>query len=129
MVTPDNPKTNVPVVLAPGWSENRKVLQACAAELYAAGRPVIALDHPRRGGTVEPKEEYPIDELRKALTIREIIKQEGIEKVDILAHSEGAINGAMAASLEPETVRNMVLVNPAGLIGKDTLPRLAYAPG
>jgi pimeloyl-ACP methyl ester carboxylesterase len=124
VVKPNNPKTDVPVVLAPGWSENRKVLKDCAAELYAAGRPVIALDHPRRGGTVEPREAYPIDELRKALTIQEIIKQEDMAKVDIVAHSEGAINGAIAASLEPEKVRNLVLVNPAGLIGKDTLPRL-----
>lgn len=124
MVTPDNPKTDVPVVLAPGWSENIKVLKACVEQLHDAGRPVIALDHPRRGGTVKTQADYPIDELRKALTIREIIKQEGIPQIDIVAHSEGAINGAIAASLEPKSVRHMVLVNPAGLTGKDTIPKL-----
>ncbi|HEY6421963.1 MAG TPA: alpha/beta fold hydrolase [Pseudonocardiaceae bacterium] len=124
VVRPDNPKTEVMVVLAPGWSENRTVLKDCIAQLYAAGRPVIALDHPRTGGTVNPHESYPIDELRKALTIREIIKQEGIPQVDIISHSEGSINGAIAASLEPGRVRNMVLVNPAGLIGRDTIQGL-----
>jgi pimeloyl-ACP methyl ester carboxylesterase len=121
---PENPKTEVPVVIAPGWSENKKVLKDTAAELFAAGRPVILLDHPRRGGKVDPREEYPVDELRKALTIKEITKQDNIDQIDIIAHSEGAINGAIAASLDPDRVRNMILVNPAGLIGKDTIPRL-----
>jgi pimeloyl-ACP methyl ester carboxylesterase len=124
VVRPDNPKTDVPVLLAPGWSEGASVLKDCVRQLYAAGRPVIALDHPRSGGIVDSQGGHPIDELRKALTIREVIQQENVPQVDILAHSEGAINGAIAASLGPESVRNMILVSPAGLIGKDTMPGL-----
>lgn len=121
---PENPKTDIPVVIAPGWSEGQLVLRQTAEQLYKAGRPVIILDHPRLGGKVIPREDYTTEELRKALTMQEIVRQEKIEKVDILAHSEGAINGAIFASLEPGKVRNMILVNPAGLIGKNTFPGL-----
>lgn len=123
-VRPDNAKTDVPVVLAPGWSETEKVLKDCVSVLHDAGRPAIVLDHPRHGGVVDPQGNYPTEELRKALAILEIIQQDDIPQVDIIAHSEGAINGAIAASLEPERIRNMVLVSPAGLVGKDTIPRL-----
>jgi len=46
-VTPDNPKTDIPVLLAFGWPEGSKVLKQAAAELFAAGRLVIVLDHTR----------------------------------------------------------------------------------
>ncbi|MBU6431317.1 hypothetical protein KGQ29_02995, partial [Patescibacteria group bacterium] len=38
---------------------------------------------------------------------------------------EGSIFSVMAAYLYPERFRNLVLVDPAGMIGKDNLPRLA----
>lgn len=119
---PEKPKSDVPVVIASGWSEGSLVLKQTAEQLYNAGRQVIILDHPRRGGEVIPHQDHTTEELRKALTIKEVVKQQNIHQVDILAHSEGAINAAIFASLEPGKVRNMVLVNPAGLIGKDTLP-------
>jgi len=48
------------------------------------------------------------------------LKKKGIEKVDVIAHSEGAINSLIAALLKPGQFRNIVLDKPAGLIGKDS---------
>jgi pimeloyl-ACP methyl ester carboxylesterase len=122
IVRPADPKSQIPVVLAQGWSENMKVLKESIKQLYAANRIVIALDHPRRGGAIDVHPSYPIEELRKALTIHEIIQQQDILLVDFIAHSEGAINSAIAAFLEPKRVRNIILVDPAGLAGKDVAP-------
>jgi hypothetical protein len=87
IVRPADPKSQIPVVLAQGWSENMKVLKESIKQLYAANRIVIALDHPRRGGAIDVHPSYPIEELRKALTIHEIIQQQDILLVDFIAHS------------------------------------------
>jgi len=92
-------------------------------------RRVISLDHPRFGGdmSIAPEEavgKYPNEELRKAMNILGVLDQKGIEKVDVVAHSEGAVNAVIAAVLHPEKFRTLVLVAPAGMIGEDTFTRL-----
>jgi pimeloyl-ACP methyl ester carboxylesterase len=62
---------------------------------------------------------------QKANTLLKVVEQMGAEKVDVIAHSEGALNAILAAKLYPEKFRNIVLVAPAGLIGKDSVPRLS----
>lgn len=131
-ISPEKPKTDVPVVLAPGWGETLDVFKRSAAVLAEAGRPVIVLDHPRRASALKKADlekageerDLPVDELRKAVTILTILDEQNIEQADIITHSEGSINGTLAAFLAPEKIRDMVFMNPAGLIGKDTVPRL-----
>lgn len=141
-VKPENPKTEIPVLVAPGWGATMKNFESGIEVLVKKGRHVLSLDHPRRGGTVpdshnkEIEEWYkkkgkeypgwPSAELRKANTILGLLEQKKLDKVDAIAHSEGAINVCIAAMLHPEkfTDRTIVLYNPAGIIGKDTLPRL-----
>ena len=48
-----------------------------------------------------------------------------IEKIDAIGHSEGCMVVILAATLYPERFRDIVLVNPAGMIGKDNPWRLA----
>jgi len=110
-------------------------------------RRVISLDQPRKGGTIpdshneevekwyekrgEKYPDWPSEELRKAHTILGLLEQKKIDKVDVIAHSEGAINVCIAAMLQPEkfTGRTIILYSPAGLIGKDNIFRLQKGAG
>jgi pimeloyl-ACP methyl ester carboxylesterase len=129
-VSPETAKTEVPVFLAPAWACSTDVYEPAIKTLYDKGRRVVSLDHPRRGGdfdTVVSQEDlkkFPPEQLRKAANILGVLEEKGIKKTDIIAHSEGAINAVIAATIEPEKFRNLVLFAPAGLIGKDSFLRL-----
>lgn len=123
-VSPLEPKTDIPVVIAAGWSGSPKTYFPSQTVLASRGRTSFVFDHPRRGGEVKLNSPYPEAESRKAYTLLEVIKSTDKAKVDVLAHSEGAIYTAIAASLKPEKFRNIVFVAPAGMIGKDTIVQL-----
>lgn len=142
-LTPEKPKDDVPVFIAPGHSATKESVKPGLDVLAKRGRRAISFDHPRKGGYIpelhnkeaeewfrEKGEKYPklsSEELRKANTILGLLDQKKIEKVDVIAYSEAAINVCIAAMLRPEkfTGRTIVLYSPAGLIGKDTFIRLA----
>jgi len=71
------------------------------------------------------KKLYPTEELRKALALLAILEQKGLDKVDVIAHSEGGINTAIAAVLETERFHRIVFANSAGMIGPDNFPKLS----
>jgi pimeloyl-ACP methyl ester carboxylesterase len=123
-VSPTRLKTNIPVVIAPGWSEPANIFEPSQSVIARKGRKSLCFDHPRLGGKVEPNSNYSTPELRKARALLDLIDNTGSDKVDIMAHSEGAVYTVIAASLEPEKFRNMVLIGPAGMIGQDTLTAL-----
>lgn len=128
-ISPDDLKTEIPVLVAPGFAATMDSFKPGIKTLVEDKRRVISLDHPRRGGTIpktldEEIEKYPDEELRKAHTILGLLEQKGIEKIDVIAHSEAAINVAIAAVLHPEKFRSIVLYSPSGLIGNDNLFRL-----
>lgn len=116
--------SDLPVLLAPGWSENQDTYKKSLKVLYDAGRRAITVGYGRRGGETEKHETYPQAELRKANQLLGVLAAKGIDKVDGIFHSEGAINGLIAAALRPEKFRNIVLDKPAGLIGKDSKTKL-----
>ena len=129
-ITPEKIKDETPILLAPSWACNLEVYKRAMETLSERERRVISLDHPRRGGEMDKRvsketaDQYPREELRKALNILDVMEQKGIPQVDAIAHSEGAINVTIAAILHPEKFRNIVYYAPAGLIGKDTFTRL-----
>ncbi|MCC7004613.1 alpha/beta fold hydrolase [Candidatus Nomurabacteria bacterium] len=125
----DEPKTDVPLFLAPAWACTVETYKPVLETLAETDRRVLGINHPRFGGDMSTAPEeavnnYSFEELRKALNIIDVIKQKDIEKVDVITHSEGAINTAIAAMLHPEKFRNIVFYAPAGLIGEDTFTRL-----
>ena len=129
-IRPEILKTAVPTLFAPGWGGTPETYKDTIEALCEKNRRVLSLAHARKGGDEklapdEIQKEYPADELRKALALLKILEEKNIDKVDAVAHSEGGINAAIAASLAPEKFRNIIFVNAGGLIGPDKFPKLA----
>ena len=121
-ITPDKLKTEIPVLIAPGWGETPRTFQESANVMAGKGRRTLSLAHPRFGKISETNLElrgtYRKQELRRALTLLYVLEQKGIEKADVVAHSTGAVDIAVAASIKPERFRNIVLFAPGGMTGK-----------
>lgn len=127
-VRPEHPKTEVPLLLAPGWGGDIAASFKEGMRTYAErGRRSIAIEHPQTVKQVseripaEVKTSNPIVEVRKAAAMLEFLDKQGIDKADVLAHSEGAIYTLLAATVAPERFRSIVISNPAGMLGKDNL--------
>ncbi len=130
--TPEQLKDEVPVLLAQAWGLGLGTYKEAMKQLVEDEHRVISIEHPRIGGALdssmnvrELSKKYPTAELRKALNILEVLEEKGIEKVDAIAHSEGAINIAIAAAMYPEKFRSIVFFGPAGMMEKETWSRLA----
>lgn len=143
-IKPEHQKSEIPVLWAPSWGVGIEHFKPILEQLVTNGRRVVSLDHPRTGG--EPKhaidklktlgtasraesiqnivDDNSFAEVRKALNIIDTLDAAGIQKTDTIAYSEGAINTIIAALLQPERFRNIILYAPAGLIGKDNFFRL-----
>lgn len=122
-VQPEQQKSEIPVFVAPGWAANAEVFKdnilGCATE----GRRTLSLQN-FHGIKAENIDDYPNAELRKVAALIKTLDEKQIEKTDVIAHSEGALYTIIAAKLYPDRFRNIVLVAPAGMIGKDTVTRL-----
>jgi pimeloyl-ACP methyl ester carboxylesterase len=146
-IKPEHQKDEVPVLVAPGWGATMESFEPGFEVLAKKGRRVISLDHPRKGGNIHDSynediekwyqekgqkyPDWPSEELRKAQTILGLLEEKKLDKVDVIAHSEGAINVCIAAMLHPEKFigRTIILYSPAGLIGKDSIFRLQKGAG
>lgn len=121
-------KSAIPLMLAPGCGGDEKLYHSDILKLLKDfGRRVITLDHPEcHAHTHELWKEAQSKGLElKAHNILDIIEAKGLPKVDAVAHSEGAINLITVAARNPERFRNIILVAPAGFIGKDSFGSLA----
>lgn len=127
-ISPETLKTAVPTILAPGFSSTPMAHEQNIIGLAKEGRRVLAVDSPHglEVPTVEglKKDEYAEVELAKASAILQALDERGIEQSDAVAHSEGAIYLTIAAYLSPHRFRNIVLVSPGGMVGKDSVFRL-----
>lgn len=128
-VRPDEEKDEVPTLIVPGWSMGHENYREGLELLARKKRRAISLNFPRHGGEFssageEARNVYPEEELRKALTIIDLINKKEIGRADVVAHSESATNVVIAAMIHPEKFRNIVFYGPSGLVGKDTFMRL-----
>lgn len=133
-----------PYMLIPAWACTANVYEP-AIENFAEGYKsdedtmenpnepkqkarVLMFDAARFGGSAvsssEEVNKYPEEEIRRANAILGVLDAKGIEKVNAVGHSEGAINLVLAAMVNPEKFESLTLFAPAGLIGKDTFTRL-----
>ena len=126
-ITPVSPveKPDIPILLAPGWSETIDVNRVPLEELYTLGRRVVTLSHARGGIHTNPDSPLPKAIDRKAASLLATLDYFGIDQVDVIAHSEGGINAAVAALQYPSRVRNMVLIGSGGLLPNDNVVKLS----
>ena len=117
-------KSEIPVVVAPGWAATPEVLKDNILTLVKEGRRAISINAPH-GVETNEEGDFPQAELRKAMAIIETLNKKEIDKVDAIGHSEAGIYVTIAATLYPEKFRNIVLVDPGGMIGEDNIMRLA----
>lgn len=130
-IAPEKLKTETPVFFGTGWSASRGVYEASILGIAEKGRRVLSMFAPH-GVNTDPDfgkgdKTYAAAELRKAAAMLHMLEEKGVEQLDIVAHSESAIWSLIVASMHPEKIRNIVLVDPAGLIDEDTTPRLAVS--
>ncbi len=127
-VHPEKEKTDVPVMFAPGFVCGPETYKHNIQELAENGRRCMMIDAPHgvsmenidaeRKNNVLNQEKY---EMKKAVAFIKALDERKIDKTDAVGHSEGCISVVIAAALYPERFRNLVLVNPGGMIGKDSL--------
>lgn len=128
-ITPEHPKTEVPVAVMAGWGGTPEIYKDNILALAEAERRVISVDAPHgieHGLDSEETKDMPDTILRKVAALAETIDEKGINKIDMNSHSQGCIEAVLFAKLYPEKVRNIVLMNPAGMVGKDSFWRLAF---
>lgn len=123
-ISPHEITNPVPIFLVPGWSENASTYEKSLRTIYEEKRRAVTVGNFKRGGELKQGEETPEIEVLKAQLLLDTLSHKGFEKVDTIAHSEGAINVLLAAMLDPTHFRNIVLDKPAGFIGLDTKAKL-----
>lgn len=130
-VKPEKLKTEVPTFFGTGWSASRGVYEASILGIADKGRRVLSMFAPH-GIDTDPDfgkgdKTYAAAELRKAAAMLRMLEEKSLEQMDIVAHSESAIWTLIVASMHPEKIRNIVLIDPAGLIDEDTTSRLSVS--
>lgn len=126
-------KSEVPVMLMPGWSGSIETYRENLETITKNGRRVLMAETPHgvedikdfREGIGEKGSVAPDVHLKKIAAYMEVLDDKEIHEVDVISYSEGAIHTIIAASIASEKFRNLVLVNPGGLIGNDSFRRLS----
>lgn len=135
---PEEAKDEVPVYVGSAWGMGIKTYMPLMKQICKDGRRVLSTEHPSYDDALDSsmnvkelweknadrKEKYPTAELRKALNMLEVLEEKGIKQVDAIAHSEGALNVAMAAAMYPEKFRTITFFGPAGMLENETWARL-----
>lgn len=117
-LVPSSPISEIPIFVAPGWSETPAIYKKVMMSLFKHRRVLLTVGHPRKGGDPISESEHRIEELRKATNLLRVLEAKNIDTADFIAHSEGAINTTIAATISPEKFHGIVYVNPAGMVGE-----------
>lgn len=121
------PVSNVPTVWIPGFAETSENFTEHMEAFAHDGRTALSV-HCHHGIDTPAREGFPQPQLRKSEALVQTLEAADEEgKVDLVGHSEGAVVACIAALTHPEKVRNVVLLNPAGMMGGDNLLRLGLS--
>lgn len=120
-VKPEHPKTETPVLIAPGFTQGPDTMRRNILTLARGGRRVL-MGYAPHGIKAYADSDISTSAYQtgKAMAHLETLDHQEVQKVDAVGHSEGALNLLIAAAMCPERFRNLVLINPAGLIGDDS---------
>ncbi len=122
-------ENSLPMVYIPGWGETSKSTKPFL-EVLAQDNDVISFDQPREMrlgkelAVTETENNFSMLQLQAAFAIIETIKKSGYDKVDAVGSSQGGMILTVAAYLAPKMFRGITLVEPAGIIGDDSIFKL-----
>ncbi len=117
---PKRPGSEIPVVLVPGFTQTAFSFAPVIHQMNDSGRRVLAVGE-HHGIDAEARRAHPHPQLRKAMALIAMLDAKGVTRVDLVAHSEGAVVAALAAKLSPGRIRSVVMFNPAGLMREENL--------
>jgi len=116
----------IPIILSSGWGETLEALRSVIFSVASTiNRRVFAFDYAHLDNIKGRQDGFPASGYMKAHSFINLLSEKNIDKVDAIAHSEGAINIAIAAYLKPEKFNNIILINPGGMMSNDTFYKLA----
>ncbi len=116
------PESGPAIVLLPGFAETPHSFTANLHGLNDARR-VLAVGN-CHGIDTAPIRGHAHPQLRKAQAVIAMLDAKGVRGADLVAHSEGGVVASIVARLRPDLIRNIVLLNPAGLMAEESLPAL-----
>lgn len=123
-ICPERQIDPVPILMAPGWGQSWRTYKALIERIYQTNRRCISLSL----YTIKPQDDalsdYPITEVMKLQAVMAVLDATAVEKVDVIAHSEGTFYTTLAATFYSNRFRNFVLISPAGLLANDKPHRL-----
>ena len=125
-ISPRETIKGIPTLILPGFSATPLALKDMIIRTAEQGRRVISADAPHGINIKDRQSDLPDAEMRKLELVLKTMEVSGLEKVNVIGHSESAIYIVAAAALYPEKFANIVLVEPAGLQGKDNALSLLF---
>ena len=120
---PENWQQESPILLVGDWAMTRRSLHDTARVLYDNQRRTVMVDFKELGGGFAGKRDFYFEIADKGNFFPQILTELETARVDVLAHSEGALSATYAALYYSEFFDKLVLAMPAGMIGKDSMLR------
>jgi len=115
-----------PILLSSGWGETLEALKSVIFSIAKImERRVFACDYSHLDNINGYQDGFPAGGYMKAHSFINLLDDKEVIKVDAIGHSEGAINIIIAAHLKPESFKNIILINPSGMMWNDTFYKLA----
>jgi pimeloyl-ACP methyl ester carboxylesterase len=109
-----------PLIMLHGWGQSLVSLYGLA-DLLSKSRQVHLIDLPGFGLSPKPPSDWNNSEY--AERIFAYMEEKGIRRADVLGHSFGGRISIRLASLHPDAIRKVILINSSGLKGKATTKR------
>ena len=124
------------ILLSPAWAVPVSIYRPALTTLKANGRRVLSFNNPRSEGRTEvtPDQQKKLegfsfsqDAVQKAMDILAVLDSKVPDHAPISAigHSNGAIGLMIAALIEPERFKSIVLYGPSGMMEGESRTRLA----
>ena len=117
-ISPKELKTPIPTYFAGGFTHSAEDSKEGLIRTAEAGRRIIMPFSSHGVKTEEQFGDLPNAEARKLDLMMKIIEARKIDRINVIATSEGSIYTTAAVLAFPEKFRHIVLVEPAGLSGK-----------